>query len=181
MKNSVHQSKEQPTAPSRKGGEAHAVDRPMFTMLDQEAYKDDNGRDVAASEVDFIAPYKHICDGFYNWECGRCRREHSSRSCGWSIAGQVLKCEGCGAQSLLVKTNTIQIDELVKTKNELDLGLMRLASDRTAFDAEVKRAADRRIEQLKGPLRRLLNEIDAHSALVSPPDTNTVASTGTTE
>lgn len=148
-------------------------DGATFTTLGQKFYKDDNGRDVDASLVQFLAPYLHVCDGFYNWECGRCGREDSSRACGWPIAGQVLKCSGCGAMNLLVKTNTVELDALVSKKNQLDLGLMRLASDRAAYDAMVKRAATDRLRTLEGALRSLLTEI-------TKPGTNTDASSGTT-
>ncbi len=80
-------------------------------LLGQIEYKDHQGNPIAASEISFIAPYKHIADGFYNWCCVGCGTEHSNRSCGWPIAGQVLRCSGCGSMNLLVKTNTIELDQ----------------------------------------------------------------------
>jgi hypothetical protein len=80
-----------------------------FTTLNQPTYKDDNGNVIDASKVEYIAPYTYVVDGFYHWECGQCGDKHSSRSCGWPISGQVLKCQKCGHMNLLVKTN---IDEL---------------------------------------------------------------------
>lgn len=135
--------------------------QPGFTTLGQEFYKDDNGRDVAASTVEFLAPYLHVCDGFYKWECGRCRRSEDSRACGWPIAGQVLKCGGCGALNLLIKTNTVELDALVRKKNQLEIGLQDLARDQEQFNAEVTRAATHRIQQLEHPLRSFLAEIEA--------------------
>ena len=82
-----------------------------FKCLNQESYKDDNGKEIPASKVQCLAPYKHIVDGFYKWECGRCGKEHGSRSCGWPIAGQVLECDGCQTMNLLVKTNCEEIDK----------------------------------------------------------------------
>jgi len=79
-----------------------------FTTLNQTTFKDHQGNDIGPESIEFIAPYKHIVDGFYEWECGNCGIKHSDRACGWSISGQVLKCR-CGKMNLLVKTN---IDEL---------------------------------------------------------------------
>jgi hypothetical protein len=92
-----------------------------FTTLNQTIFKDHTGNSVGSELVEFISPYSHICDGFYEWECGNCGKKHASRSCGWSISGQVLKCEdsshmggskdGCGKMNLLVKTNTDELDK----------------------------------------------------------------------
>jgi hypothetical protein len=93
-----------------------------MTNLGQEKYKDANGRDIAASQVDVLAAYQHVADGFYRWTCGRCHAEHADRACGWPISGQVIRCEqhtpafgdrnetGCGAMNLLVRTNCGEID-----------------------------------------------------------------------
>ena len=102
-----------------------------FTMLGQKTYKDHNGNEISADEIHAIAPYKYVADGFYHWQCGACGKEHASRACGWAVAGQVLKCQpsdystggssyGCGKMSLLVKTNTVDIDAALSQKNQLD-------------------------------------------------------------
>lgn len=82
-----------------------------FTTLAQVEYKDSNGNHIPADKVQCIAPYKHIIDGFYEWECGQCHEKDNSRSCGWPIAGQVLSCPKCGYMNLLVKTNTEELDK----------------------------------------------------------------------
>ena len=97
----------------------------------QEKYKDDNGHDFEASDVQCLAPYKHLSDGFYRWTCGSCFHEHSSRSCGWPISGQVLRCDSCQRMNLLVRTNCIEIDEAMSGKFR--------APDR---DAELERLRD---------------------------------------
>ena len=92
----------------------------MFKFLNQPQYKDHNGNPISADLVQCIAPYKHVIDGFYNWECGQCKHEHASRSCGWAIAGQVLTCEKCGYFNLLVKTNTVELDTCFGKMIELE-------------------------------------------------------------
>jgi hypothetical protein len=72
-------------------------------LLQQELYKDENGRDIEADKVDCLAPIQYGADGFYNWEC-MCGNVHFSRA-GWQIAGQVLKCDKCGKMNLLVRTD----------------------------------------------------------------------------
>jgi hypothetical protein len=62
--------------------------------------------------VDYLAPYRHISDGFYEWECGQCKDLHGDRG-GWALSGQVLRCEKCGHMNLLVRTNCIAIDEAI--------------------------------------------------------------------
>jgi hypothetical protein len=84
--------------------------------LQQEKYKDDNGRDIEASKVEVLAPYKYHVDGFYQWTCPTCGFDHNSRSCGWPISGQVLACDQCHVKTLLVRTNCIEIDEVLQGK-----------------------------------------------------------------
>lgn len=83
----------------------------MFTELMQSTYKDGNGNEVQAATIDVLGPYKYMSDGFHHWECGACQHKSFDRSCGWPIAGQVLKCAACGKHNLLVKTNCVEIDE----------------------------------------------------------------------
>jgi len=82
-----------------------------FKFLTQENYKDSSGKDIPASKVQCLAPYKHIVDGFYTWQCAHCGKEQGSRSCGWPIAGQVLECGECQTMNLLVKTNCEELDK----------------------------------------------------------------------
>ena len=79
--------------------------------LQQESY---DGKLAACIEV--LAPYQHISDGFYTWECGACGNEHNSRTCGWSIAGQVEVCQECGKVNLLVSTCIEEFEGLRKRK-----------------------------------------------------------------
>lgn len=98
-----------------------------FKYLAQPKYKGDNGQDLDSSQVDVLTPYKFIADGFHHWECGICRFDHFARSCGWPISGQVLACKSCFKMNLLVRTNCIELDTLMKRnfeteydKNELE-------------------------------------------------------------
>lgn len=103
-----------------------------FKTLGQRTYKDENGNEISADKVEFIAPYQHVADGFYNWECGQCGNTDNSRSCGWSISGQVLKCRKCGYYNLLVKTNTDELNQWMG-KN---LTLEQLTAEITKKQAE---------------------------------------------
>jgi hypothetical protein len=84
--------------------------------LQQEKYEDDNGHEFPADKVDCLAPYGHVCDGFYHWTCGSCGEEHSDRW--WNISGRVIKCGngGCGKMNLLVRTNCKEITEALSDK-----------------------------------------------------------------
>lgn len=82
--------------------------------LAQTTYKNDNGNPVDAGTVEVLAAYKHIADGFYNWDCSKCGHGHSSRSCGWPIAGQVLACDKCKSMNLLVRTNCEETDKALR-------------------------------------------------------------------
>jgi hypothetical protein len=79
--------------------------------LQQEKYTTDNG-EILAADIYTLAPYQHLGDGFYTWECGYCRTEHNSRTCGWPIAGQVEKCDKCKNVNLLVSTLTNELNAL---------------------------------------------------------------------
>lgn len=128
--------------------------------MGQEFYKDDNGREISAALVEFISPYQHLVDGFYRWECGGCKNEDGSRSCGWPIAGQVLRCSNCQALNLLVKTNTVELDKLVGRNNELETGLQQLKTDRERFDPEVKWKVKETLTRLKEPIQNFLEDLN---------------------
>ncbi len=124
----------------------------MFKTLAQEHYKDENGHDIPASEVRYLGPYRHLSDGFYRWECGQCQHEHSNRA-GWSISGQVMRCDKCGQMSLLVRTNTVEVSEALA-------GMWR-APER---DAELKRLEGLELlnrEQIGRIRRELLSRISS--------------------
>lgn len=102
-----------------------------FNHLNQESYKDESGKDISASQVQCLTPYKHIVDGFYKWQCAHCGKEQGSRSCGWPIAGQVLECNGCKTMNLLVKTNCSELDKafgMLIRMEEREKELTRLAN-----------------------------------------------------
>ena len=82
--------------------------------LFQEQYKNDNGYPIDASTVQALASYTHIADGFYEWNCGKCDAKHSSRACGWPIAGQVLECKECHTMNLLVRTDCEWVTEKLR-------------------------------------------------------------------
>ena len=83
--------------------------------LQQDTYHNDH-KDWLPIQIQTLAAYQHIGDGFYVWECGSCWYEHSSRTCGWPIAGQVESCEQCKSINLLVSTLTDEINELRSRK-----------------------------------------------------------------
>ncbi len=82
--------------------------------LGQAVYEDDNGRPVEAENIDCLAPYTHVIDGFYSWTCGSCGHDHSDRW--WSISGRVVTCQQCKKKNLLVRTNTKEITEALSGK-----------------------------------------------------------------
>lgn len=100
-----------------------------FKLLSQETYKNDNGHDIPASEAEVLAPYKHVFDGFYNWDCAVCGHEHSSRACGWPISGQILVCDKCHKKNLLVRTDFDWMNKHLSKSVELE-DLDRQIADR---------------------------------------------------
>lgn len=114
-----------------------------FTTLGQTGYVNDNGVATDPDEVEFLAPYKHVVDGFYTWECGNCSQSHGSRSCGWPISGQVIACESCKKKNLLVRTNTNEISEALalafrREEVEIDLARKRAESEKYIPVAELE-------------------------------------------
>ena len=111
-----------------------------MTNLHEKEYPDEHGKPVAAADITCLGSYKHHMDGFFNWTCGRCGKEHNSRW--WHISGVVWYCgrarilsldmgggqgdkiayeDGCGAKNLLVRTNCAEITEsLVKKWEETE-------------------------------------------------------------
>ena len=131
-----------------------------FTLLAQKEYVDDQGHPVLATTVE-IAPYTHIADGFYKWECGSgsCRALHASRSCGWPVAGQVLRCEKCGTLNLLVKTNVKELDECFGMKIRLEEDSSALKREQEAFYQLIERSARQKLQHLLPVLDKLVEEI----------------------
>lgn len=135
----------------------------MFKHLLQDSYKSDHGADVQAATVEVLAPYKHVFDGFYRWECGACQHEHASRACGWPISGQAIKCDGCGKINLLVRTNCEEIDKafgayLGNAEREKELARLRdiekyndekLASIRAEFLRRFTSSASKILDEIK--------------------------------
>ncbi len=130
-----------------------------FTTLAQGDYVNSNGNPVAASTVQALAPYRYIADGFYEWECGACKAKHTSRSCGWPIAGQVLICEdrgmdhptagdGCGAHNLLVKTNVKELDECFGMKLTLEQETATLRREQTQLQETIRHQTEQRLGNL---------------------------------
>jgi hypothetical protein len=128
--------------------------------LQQAQYKDDNGRDIDASNIEYLAPYRHIADGFYRWECGQCKYEHSERSCGWPISGQVMRCQKCGQMSLLVRTNCAAVDEALS-------GMWRSA-EQADENARLKDIQRYNTEQVADIRRRVLWAVQQAVAAVDP-------------
>lgn len=102
-------------------------------FLAQKKYKDHNGSDIDASEVDCITTYDHVIDGFYTWYCTNCGAEHSSRACGWQIMGQVLVCEKCKKNNLLLYSGIDRISKAFKYSElmESEKGLIEQLEERT--------------------------------------------------
>lgn len=82
--------------------------------LQQEKYETEAGNPINAEAIDFLASYTYIADGFYNWVCGGCGKEHTDR---WiTVSGRAHECTGCGKLNLLVRTNCTEINEALQGK-----------------------------------------------------------------
>jgi len=130
----------------------------MFNTLNQTTYLDDQGHSIEAAKVDFIAPYQYGFDGFYKWQCGSCKFERATRSCGWSIAGQVLECESCHKRNLLVKTNCTEIDECIGMKNRLEVEIAELKHNQDKFQTHLKYAVAQKLAPLSTVIDGLLRD-----------------------
>jgi hypothetical protein len=131
-------------------------------------------------EIDCLAPYQYMCDGFLTWECGRCGKEHATRM--FRTAGLVVQCGrgfalyphpvqggdplpekktgmryegGCGARNLLVRTNCLEINEVLQRKWK---------QDEIAKENERLKGIVRYNEEVLGKIVRFL-KIDMEKAL----------------
>jgi len=83
-------------------------------MSAQKEYVDHNGNKMSVEKVENISTYKHIMDGFYTWVCSNCRNKHDTRSSGWPISGQILKCEECKKLNLLLRSDTDEVNKAIE-------------------------------------------------------------------
>lgn len=140
-----------------------------FEMLLQAQYKNANGNDIDAAVVEYLAPYRHLSDGFYRWQCGQCKHEHGDRA-GWAISGQVLCCEKCGQMNLLVRTNCAAIDEALS-------GMWRSAeqADENVRLKDIRRFNSEQIAAIKrevlSAVRQAIDAVDPHVASTGKPTT----------
>ena len=132
----------------------------LAEVLSQEKYKDDNGHDLDASEVEHIGTYKHVCDGFYSWRCSACGHVQGSRSCGWSIAGMVEACPQCGTKNLLLRNDIDWINDRLSEVGSLDCEVRKLKREKEELeqyrDSEPAKLT-RRIGQLESQLEQIKN------------------------
>jgi len=89
-----------------------------MTNLQQLKYEDEDGREILADNIDCLAPFTHIADGFYNWTCGRCGVENSDRW--YKISGRVVKCRCCQKLNLLVRTDCDNVASLQMRQREFE-------------------------------------------------------------
>lgn len=86
--------------------------------FNDEFYEDENGRNLKRSEIDSLGTYEYKTDGFFNWECGLCKNEHSSR--GFKIGGTVWTCNKCGKKNLLIRTDFQYLNQILKRSEKND-------------------------------------------------------------
>lgn len=86
-------------------------------LLQQETYKDDMGREILAKNIFFAAPFVYIADGFFRWTCSNCRQDNSCRA--HFVSGVVFNCSHCNAESLLLRSDCDNINDLCKRVNLL--------------------------------------------------------------
>ena len=146
-------------------------------------------------DIDCLAPYEYMCVGFLTWECGRCGKEHSTRM--FKTAGVVIQCgrgvsiydarlekktgvryeDGCGARNLLVRTNCLEINEMLQGKwrqdeaireNERLRGIVRYNEE---VLARITRFLQTDLEKaLKDSLYRLKTSIETEMKKAAGPD-----------
>lgn len=88
-------------------------------FFSQSTYKDHNGNNISSEKIDAITTYKYLSDGFYIWMCSECGNQKMSRSCGWPIMGQALKCPECKTMNLLLwnGTDVLMDGKIIERKN----------------------------------------------------------------
>ncbi len=104
-------------------------------------YEDEHGRRLGRSEIDCISVFEYHADGFFNWECSNCKKEHSSRAI--KLNGTVWTCHDCQKKSLLLRTDV-------------------------EYFNNVMRAAEKRDTELDKCMRRALRHIGNAVAALSP-------------
>jgi len=85
-------------------------------LLQQKIYEDESGKPVQAENITYIGTFAYIADGFFNWTCGNCKKDHSCRA--YKINGVVFKCEACFGCSLLLRSDCDSINALCQDMNE---------------------------------------------------------------
>jgi len=89
-------------------------------FLRQEHYTNGNtSKPMPSHEIDAIATYQPLVDGFYHWWCGKCGKQAGSRA-GWNIHGTVEYCTECHASNLLIRTDCELIDKGLEVLFELN-------------------------------------------------------------
>ena len=130
----------------------------LTKLLSQEKYKDSNGGNLLASEIDYITTYKHVCDGFYHADCAACGNELGSRSCGWSIAGMVETCGKCGKRNLFLRNDIDWVNEQLEKASSQDCEIRTLK--RQVEELEIYRDSEpaqlnKEVQTLKSKLERI--------------------------
>jgi hypothetical protein len=134
-------------------------------FLSQERYEDSNGNPFPASKIDCLGTYIHLGDGFFNWKCGDCQQEESSRS--FKGFGVVRQCCACCKYSLLVRTDS---DFITQTIDSAQSHQRELATANSGIELLQKRLArftnqEDEIDRLNGKVLRLQEELKKANAV----------------
>lgn len=89
--------------------------------LQDSDYEDENGHRISRSEVEVIGTFTYKADGFFEWDCGGCGKEHASRA--FKIAGVVFRCQGCRKLNLLTRTDYVYIGQIIRNAERRDSDL----------------------------------------------------------
>jgi len=96
--------------------------------LQDQTYENENGQRVNRAEINCVGTYEYIADGFFTWECGECKEEHSTRAV-VGVNGIVWTCRKCGKKNLLLRTDAQYFNMVMRkaeTRNtELDDAMRR--------------------------------------------------------
>ena len=84
----------------------------MSLLLEQNEYEDERGSRISAGDIEHVGTFKYKCDGFFDWQCGKCGATHASRA--FRINGVVFHCDGCGKKCLLLRSDVTYVTQAVQ-------------------------------------------------------------------
>ncbi|KKL67820.1 hypothetical protein LCGC14_2131110, partial [marine sediment metagenome] len=96
-------------------------------LLEQDSYSDEDGKTIAAHEIEAIGTFKYSSDGFFEWECPHCKERESTRA--FKINGTVFRCPGCKKRALLLRSDASYVGGVIANNIEQERGTDRVIRD----------------------------------------------------